>query len=32
MDTKYIIGIIVAIIVIVGAYFVLAGGSGQEKK
>ncbi|AIS31603.1 MAG: phosphate ABC transporter substrate-binding protein [Methanobacterium formicicum] len=31
MDTKYIIGIIVAIIVIVGAYFVLAGGSGQEK-
>ena len=31
MDMKYIIGIIVAIIVIVGAYFVLAGGSGQEK-
>jgi phosphate transport system substrate-binding protein len=30
MDMKYIIGIIVAIIVIVGAYFVLAGGSGQE--
>ena len=31
MDMKYIIGIIVAIIVIVVAYFVLAGGSGQEK-
>ena len=31
MDMKYIIGIIVAIIVIAGAYFVLAGGSGQEK-
>lgn len=31
MDMKYIIGIIVAIIIIVGAYFVLAGGSGQEK-
>jgi phosphate transport system substrate-binding protein len=31
MDMKYIIGIIVAIILIVGAYFVLAGGSGQEK-
>jgi phosphate transport system substrate-binding protein len=31
MDMKYIIGIIVAIIVIVGAYFVLAGGSSQEK-
>jgi len=31
MEMKYIIGIIVAIIVIVGAYFVLAGGSGQEK-
>ncbi|EKF85827.1 phosphate ABC transporter substrate-binding protein [Methanobacterium formicicum] len=31
MDMKYIIGIIVAIIVIVGAYFVLAGGSGEEK-
>ncbi len=31
MDTKYIIGIIVAIIVIVGAYLVLAGGGGQEK-
>ncbi|NYB53124.1 MAG: phosphate ABC transporter substrate-binding protein [Methanobacteriaceae archaeon] len=31
MDMKYIIGIIVAIIVIVGAYLVLSGGSGQEK-
>jgi len=32
MDTKYIIGIIVAIIVIVGAYLVLAGsGGGQEE-
>ncbi len=31
MDMKYIIGIIVAIIVIAGAYFVLAGGSSQEK-
>ncbi len=31
MDMKYIIGIIVAIIVIVGAYFVLAGSGGQEK-
>jgi phosphate transport system substrate-binding protein len=31
MDMKYIMGIIVAIILIVGAYFVLAGGSGQEK-
>lgn len=31
MDMKYIIGIIVAIIIIIGAYFVLAGGSGQEK-
>jgi phosphate transport system substrate-binding protein len=30
MDTKYIIGIIVAIIVIVGAYLVLAGGSNQQ--
>ncbi|MGZ7070226.1 MAG: phosphate ABC transporter substrate-binding protein [Methanobacterium sp.] len=29
MDSKYIIGIIVAIIVIVGAYLVLAGGSNQ---
>ena len=32
MDTKYIIGIIVALIVIVGAYLVLGGGGdGQEK-
>ncbi|BDZ72221.1 phosphate ABC transporter substrate-binding protein [Methanobacterium petrolearium] len=32
MDMKYIIGIIVAIIVIVGAYLVLAGsGGGQEE-
>ncbi|MBI5458856.1 phosphate ABC transporter substrate-binding protein [Methanobacterium sp.] len=31
MDMKYIIGIIVAIIVIAGAYFVLAGSGGQEK-
>jgi len=32
VDMKYIIGIIVAIIVIVGAYLVLAGsGSGQEE-
>ncbi|BDZ66640.1 phosphate ABC transporter substrate-binding protein [Methanobacterium ferruginis] len=32
MDMKYIIGIIVALIVIVGAYLVLAGsGSGQEE-
>jgi len=30
MDTKYIIGIIVVLLVIVGAYFVLAGGSSQE--
>lgn len=30
MDSKYIIGIIVALIVIVGAYFVLAGGSNQQ--
>lgn len=30
MDSKYIIGIIVAIIVIVGAYMVLAGGSNQQ--
>lgn len=30
MDSKYIIGIIVAIIVIIGAYLVLAGGSNQE--
>jgi phosphate transport system substrate-binding protein len=30
MDSKYIIGIIVALIVIVGAYLVLAGGSGQQ--
>jgi phosphate transport system substrate-binding protein len=32
MDTKYIIGIIVAIIVIVGAYLVLAGGDGGQEK
>ena len=31
MDSKYIIGIIVAIIVIVGAYFVIAGGSNQQE-
>lgn len=32
MDTKYIIGIIVVLIVIVGAYLVLGGGGdGQEK-
>ncbi|AUB55733.1 phosphate-binding protein [Methanobacterium subterraneum] len=31
MDMKYIIGIIIAIIVIVGAYFALAGSGGQEK-
>ncbi len=30
MDSKYIIGIIVALIVIVGAYMVLAGGSNQN--
>lgn len=30
MDSKYIIGIIVALIIIVGAYFVLAGGSSQQ--
>ena len=30
MDSKYIIGIIVALIVIVGAYLVLAGGSNQN--
>lgn len=30
MDSKYIIGIIVALIVIVGAYVVLAGGSNQN--
>ena len=30
MDSKYIIGIIVAIIVIVGAYMVFAGGSNQN--
>jgi len=30
MDSKYIIGIIVAIIVIVGAYLVFAGGSGEQ--
>ena len=30
MDSKYIIGIIIAIIVIVGAYLVLAGGSNQN--
>jgi phosphate transport system substrate-binding protein len=30
MDSKYIIGIIVAIIVIVGAYLVLAGGTSQQ--
>lgn len=31
MDSKYIIGIIVAIIVIIGAYLVLAGGSGGQE-
>jgi phosphate transport system substrate-binding protein len=30
MDTKYIIGIVVVLLVIVGAYFVLAGGSSQQ--
>ncbi len=30
MDSKYIIGILIAIIVIVGAYLVLAGGSNQQ--
>lgn len=32
MDSKYIIGIIVAIIVIVGAYLVLAGGTGGQQQ
>ena len=32
MDTKYIIGIIVAIIVIVGAYLVFAGNSGGQEE
>jgi phosphate transport system substrate-binding protein len=32
VDTKYIMGIIVAIIVIVGAYLVLAGGDGGQEK
>lgn len=31
MDQKYIIGIIVAIIVIVGAYLLLAGGTGGQQ-
>ena len=30
MDSKYIIGIIVAIIIIVGAYMAFAGGSDQK--
>lgn len=30
MDSKYIIGIVVAIIIIVGAYFAFAGGSNQN--
>jgi phosphate transport system substrate-binding protein len=30
MDSKYIIGVIVAIIIIVGAYFALAGSSSQQ--
>lgn len=30
MDTKYIIGILVVLLVIVGAYFALAGGSSQQ--
>lgn len=31
MDLKYIIGIILVIVVIAGAYLAFAGGSGQEK-
>ncbi len=30
MNSKYLIGIIVAIVVIIGAYFALAGGSNQQ--
>lgn len=31
MDSKYLIGIVVAIIVIIGAYLTLAGGSSQQQ-
>ncbi|MGV8143836.1 MAG: phosphate ABC transporter substrate-binding protein, partial [Methanothermobacter sp.] len=31
MDKKYIIGIIVVLVIIVGAYLAFAGGSEEEK-